>query len=519
MQARGSGEKNNSNVQVQYIKERKVLTATHIEPEEEEVKAAMKRDTAMKRDSLSGCANGGNKDIPEIEQKKADIDNIHILIDSDLSSDEVDDMPLSVQSTSTEILSNEVDDMSLSVRSTSTDILSSVADDMHLSVQSTSTEILSNSEVEVGDEAYEKCRTEQIEIHSTHLDVPSDPIPQHTTEETTSLYTTEELDIPAVNIRSEPSTSANIDSQTYHSVPPGQSYFDQQTTFLPSVQPDSQQILNPHTTATDVQPSDNILSGYDSELQQISAKLNNYNFGLDSDSDDDDNMIPDSGAIPTLKTEVRSNLQTISKPNEHAKVGTILKPVSTLCERECLYPPVLVVHHRPSDVISPWCCQLTVEDKYSSVGEGYSQREAIHLAAASIKSAMQTKKKCRQLKQQTDFLAHMFHHCCKLKKFSPPVYNIVHKSQDKVNITAVISGETLYSEKGFKSADSALSHCFEYCCSEMQAQVPGLPCWHQHEVDYRAALLTHHPDSMFSSNKVEENWFGEVSVHGRSSCC
>ena len=515
----------NSGVEVQYKSDRKVVTASFKEPGEEDVKAAMRKDSEENSKNM-GLWDNETCDVKGVV-KKPGIENTHVFIDSDASSDDVvDEVPQEGQdiaSKSQEVNEGDLTNDQLTDTSQSEQIEDSVSSE----ISNKPGTAVSTSPSITGVTGSDVLTSEELTSPVT-LDSEENPLVanEDLESELPSLPPTLTPILPDEQPCSPPLT---LPAEQTLPTPPPLIPIIPDSTVMPDLTTQQVNVPSSHS-----QQSETLSSSFNSELQQISANLYNFNFGLESasdeDEDDEDMMFPEltpacevRPTVTTLETSqpdttephhFTGSTQHPTGPTQLPKLGTILKPVSSLCEKEGLSPPVLVIHHRPSDAISPWRCELTVEDKFSSVGEGCSQKGALLLAAAAIKPSILSKRPCRQFKQQTDFLAHILHHCCKLKRLFPPIYHIVHKAADKVNITAAVNGDTLYSEKGLPTSDLALSQCFEQCCMDFQAPVPGLPSWRKEYLDYREELMLCHPDATFSTNRVEGNWWAEVFVDG-----
>ena len=93
------------------------------------------------------------------------------------------------------------------------------------------------------------------------------------------------------------------------------------------------------------------------------------------------------------------------------------------------------------------------------------------------------------------------------------MYHLVIKA-NKVKLTAKIHGDLLHKSTSSDSAEQILLTCFEACCEKLLVPVPGVTVWRPEELDYKQFLLGQRPEAVFSSRKVEESWWGEVTVEG-----
>ena len=480
-----------------YSKERKNLACTQKDPAEEEVKAAMKKDSESKDpgmgswdDVSTGESKGKNQEEEKTKKKKVlkkpPVSNTHVLIDSDDGSDDISllDLP------SLPSIPSNLDNIIIDDKSGNFVPLGSVSPISDLPQSTTSSVAASHAESVPLDSAPSDSEQQKLSSADTIVQNPASPV-QLSDNNPSALH-------PHVSPSSHLMPSLSDPTQG-EQILTAQSQISATSPSIPTVQ-----------NSPDIHL----------ELQQISSKLSSYNFGIQSDDSDDED--DDDKGVEQLeeatKSEVSSKTPTHltsnpprSKQNK-MHVGAILKPVSQLCSNEGLSPPVLLIKHRPEDFISPWCCEITV-DQFSGVGEGVSQREAAQLAVGSIRTALTSKIGSRKFRQQTDFYAEMLHYMCGLRGFFPPVYRLVIKP-NQVKIDVTLHGDQLYKTTSTERVDSVFVSCFKACCEELLVPVPGISAWKQEQYDYKMFLLSQYPGTVVSSRKVQESWWGEVSVQG-----
>ena len=477
-----------------YSKERKNLACTQKDPAEEEVKAAMKKDSESKDPGMGSwddVSTGESKEKNLEEGKKKKVlkkppaSNTHVLIDSDEGSDDISllDLP------SLPSIPSNLDDINIDDKSGNFVPLGSVSPISDLPQSTISSVPASHSESVPLDSVPSESDLRNFSSADTNVQNPASPV--QLSDNNPSV-----LD-PHVSPSSHLTPSLSDPSQG-----------EQTLTAQSQISATSPSISTVHNS-----------SDIHLELQRISSKLSSYNFGIQSDDSDDDEDEDKGGEEPKeTKSEVSSKIPnhlTSNPPrSDQSKmhVGAILKPVSQLCSNEGLSAPVLLIKHRPEDFISPWCCEITV-DQFSGVGEGVSQREAAQLAVGRIRTALTSKIGSRKFRQQTDFYAEMLHYMCGLRGFFPPVYRLVIKP-NQVKIDVTLHGDQLYKTTSTERADSVLVSCFKACCEELLVPVPGISAWKQEQYDYKMFLLSQYPGAVVSSRKVQESWWGEVIVQG-----
>ena len=515
---KNSGRGRSKDIDYTYSKERKNRSCTQKDPGEGEVKAAMMKDSEENVESLGSwnepeatlgnTYKGSHKEGEKTKKvlKKPSVSNSHILIDSDDCSDDSydDDDDLSLLDLpSLPSIPSMLDDIVIDEQAGNYVPLggSSQSSDQNLSQSlSVTSSAPPPSCLDNATANFWNSPSEQAFSSSGGQEPPM-------SEEATSLHSVQQplsqseapLLAPVQQIVIEPSLSS-----TFQPCPP----------LLDCATSSADQFHTPqfHTIeGSSAVPEMHHSPDYEIELQNISSKLSSYNFGIQSDDSEDDD--DDSNAQVSSKAPTHLKLTQSQSAVNKVKIGQVLKPVSTLCENEGLSHPVVVVQHRPDDFISPWCCEVTVEESFSGVGEGVTQTEAAQLAAGSIRSALGSRASCRKFLQQTNFYAKMLHFMCKLRGFFPPIYHLVIKT-NRVQLTATIHGDLLHKSSGPGSADQALVSCFEACCEKLCVPIPGLSGWRQEELDYKQSLLGRCPGAVFSSRKVVESWWGDVTVEG-----